>query len=106
MLFSMAGIPPFAGFFGKFYIFIAAIESKLFTLAIIGVTTSVVAAFYYIKIIKVIYFEESINDFEIVLNKKIKTVILLTSIFVLFFIVFQSPIINLSQMSSYAIFNQ
>ena len=54
----MAGIPPLAGFFGKFYIFLAAIEAGLYALAVIGVLTSVVAAFYYLRIVKVMYFDE------------------------------------------------
>ena len=58
MMFSMAGIPPFAGFYGKMFIFLSAIESELYTLAVIGVLTSVVAAFYYLKVIKLMYFDE------------------------------------------------
>src|SRR5690606_1959859 len=54
-MFSMAGIPPLAGFFGKLYVFLAAIEAELYTLAVIGVVTSVVAAFYYLRIVKVMY---------------------------------------------------
>ena len=104
IMLSMAGIPPFAGFFGKFYIFTAAIESKLFILAIIGVLSSVVAAFYYIRIIKVIYFEESIDNLELSLNNKMKFVISLSFIFIVFFIIFQSPIIKLSQLSAISIF--
>ena len=57
LMFSLAGIPPLAGFFGKFYIFIAAIESNLLLLAIVGILASVVGAFYYLRIIKVIYFD-------------------------------------------------
>src|SRR5438045_9489763 len=58
LLFSLAGIPPLAGFFAKFYVFVAAIKAGLFTLAVIGVLASVVGAFYYLSIIKVMYFEE------------------------------------------------
>ncbi|MES2983672.1 MAG: NADH-quinone oxidoreductase subunit NuoN [Pseudomonadota bacterium] len=64
MMFSMAGIPPFAGFYGKFFIFFSAIESGLYPLAIIGVLTSVVAAFYYLKIVKVMYFDEPVLGLE------------------------------------------
>ena len=64
LMFSLAGIPPLAGFFGKFYIFIAAIESNLLLLAIVGILASVVGAFYYLRIIKVIYFDESKNSFD------------------------------------------
>ena len=56
ILFSLAGIPPLAGFFGKFYVFIAVIESKMYTLAIIGLLSTVISAFYYLRIIKIIYF--------------------------------------------------
>jgi NADH-quinone oxidoreductase subunit N len=58
MMFSMAGIPPFAGFYGKMFVFLSAIEAELYTLAVIGVLTSVVAAFYYLKVIKLMYFDE------------------------------------------------
>ena len=56
-LFSLAGIPPLAGFFAKFYIFMAVIKAELFALAVIGLVTSVISAFYYLKIIKIIYFD-------------------------------------------------
>lgn len=58
LLFSLAGIPPLAGFFGKLYVFLAAVEAKLYILAVLGVLSSVVGAFYYIRIVKLIYFDE------------------------------------------------
>ena len=58
LLFSLAGIPPLAGFFAKFYVFLAAIKAGLFTLAVIGVVTSVVGAYYYLPIVKIMYFDE------------------------------------------------
>ena len=61
MMFSLAGIPPLAGFFAKFYVFAAAIEAGLFVLAVIGVVTSVVGAYYYIRIVKVMYFDEPVE---------------------------------------------
>jgi NADH-quinone oxidoreductase subunit N len=64
ILFSMAGIPPLAGFFAKFYVFLAAIEAELFWLAVVGVVTSVVSAFYYLAIIAKMYFQEPAADFE------------------------------------------
>ena len=103
-MFSMVGIPPFAGFFGKFYIFIAAIESGFLFLALIGVLSSVVAAFYYIRIVKVIYFDEAKNNFELVLNYKVKIVILLTTLFVSLFIFYPSLLIKFSNLASYSIF--
>jgi NADH-quinone oxidoreductase subunit N len=64
LLFSMAGIPPLAGFFAKFYVFLAAIEAELFWLAVVGVVTSVVSTFYYLAIIAKMYFQEPVAEFE------------------------------------------
>ena len=58
IMLSMAGIPPFIGFFGKFYVFVAAIESGLYLLSILGVLASVISAYYYLRIIKVMYFDD------------------------------------------------
>jgi NADH-quinone oxidoreductase subunit N len=63
LLFSLAGIPPLAGFFAKFYVFLAAIQSGLYVLAVIGVLASVVGAYYYLRIIKLMYFDESAGEF-------------------------------------------
>src|SRR5690606_14989695 len=60
MMFSMAGIPPFAGFFGKFFVFYAAVKSGLIVLTVIGVLSSVIAAFYYLRIVKIMYFDEAV----------------------------------------------
>tara|TARA_Y100000590_G_C15701865_1_gene1007096 strand:- start:428 stop:1861 length:1434 start_codon:yes stop_codon:yes gene_type:complete len=100
MMFSMAAVPPFAGFFAKFYIFIAAIESNLFFLALVGVLSSVVAAFYYIRIVKVMYFDQLTNNFELTLNYRVKLVILLSSAFISLFIIKPSLIINISDLVS------
>src|SRR4029078_10397914 len=64
LLFSLAGIPPLAGFFAKFYVFLAAIKAGLFTLAVIGVLTSVVGAYYYLAIVKIMYFDEPARGFQ------------------------------------------
>ncbi len=64
ILFSLAGIPPLAGFFAKFYIFMSVIESGMYTLAIIGLVTTVVSAFYYIRIVKIMYFDDPRKPFE------------------------------------------
>jgi NADH-quinone oxidoreductase subunit N len=63
LLFSLAGIPPLAGFFAKFYVFLAAIKAGLYLLAVIGVLTSVVGAFYYLTIVKIMYFDEPVKGF-------------------------------------------
>ncbi|MFN8983073.1 MAG: proton-conducting transporter membrane subunit, partial [Alphaproteobacteria bacterium] len=58
-MFSMAGIPPLAGFFGKLYVFLAAVQGGFWTLAVVGVLTSVISAFYYLRVVKVMYFDEA-----------------------------------------------
>jgi NADH-quinone oxidoreductase subunit N len=63
-MFSMAGIPPLAGFFGKFYIFLSAIDAGLVYLAVLGVLSSVIAAFYYLKIVKILYLDEPKEAFD------------------------------------------
>ena len=72
ILFSLAGIPPLAGFFAKFYIFLAVIEAKMFTLAIIGLLTTVISAFYYLRIIKIIYFDKPKKPFDEIYSWSLK----------------------------------
>ena len=69
ILFSLAGIPPLGGFFAKFYGFTAVVEQKMYALAIIGLLTTVISAFYYLKIIKTIYFDDSVISFDVTKNK-------------------------------------
>ena len=69
ILFSLAGIPPLGGFFAKFYVFTAVVEQKMYALAIIGLLTTVISAFYYLKIIKTIYFDDSVISFDVAKNK-------------------------------------
>src|ERR1700746_345231 len=64
LLFSLAGVPPLAGFFAKWYVFTAAIHANLFTLAVIGVVTSVVGAFYYLSIVKVMFFDDPLSKLD------------------------------------------
>jgi NADH-quinone oxidoreductase subunit N len=64
LFFSLAGIPPLAGFFAKFYVFLAAIKAGLYTLAVIGVLTSVVGAYYYLTIVKIMYFDDPAKAFQ------------------------------------------
>jgi NADH-quinone oxidoreductase subunit N len=64
LLFSLAGIPPLAGFFAKFYVFLAAIQAGLYLLAVIGVLTSVIGAYYYLAIVKIMYFDEPVKGFQ------------------------------------------
>tara|TARA_Y100001954_G_C15412714_1_gene408271 strand:- start:168 stop:608 length:441 start_codon:yes stop_codon:yes gene_type:complete len=98
IMLSMAGIPPFIGFFGKFYVFIAAIENELYFLSILGVLASVISAYYYLRIIKIMYFDdnnsESLVIFKISFQSK---VILSLSLFIIIcFIFYPSLLINIS----------
>ena len=69
ILFSLAGVPPLGGFFAKFYVFVAVLEQQMYTLAIIGLVTTVMSAFYYLKIIKTIYFDDNVITFDPAKNK-------------------------------------
>ncbi len=87
MLFSLAGIPPLAGFFAKFYIFMAVIEKSMYFLAIVGLLSTVVAAFYYLRLIKIIYFDKPKDEFEKDHNLGLKiTLAISTGILALYFI--------------------
>jgi len=90
ILFSLAGIPPLAGFFAKFYIFMAVIEAKMYTLAIIGLVTSVISAFYYLRIIKIIYFDKPKKPFDEIYDWGIKSSLILSSIFILIYFIYPS----------------
>jgi NADH-quinone oxidoreductase subunit N len=90
ILFSLAGMPPLAGFFAKFYIFMAVIEAKMYTLAIIGLVTTVVSAFYYLRIIKVIYFDKPIEPFEENYDWGLKASLVLSTILILIYFIYPS----------------
>jgi NADH-quinone oxidoreductase subunit N len=91
-MFSLAGIPPFAGFWGKYFIFTAAVQSGMWTLAIIGVLTSVVGAYYYIRIIKVIYFDAAEEAFDRC-PASLAVVAAAGALFTTFFVVFPAPFV-------------
>jgi NADH-quinone oxidoreductase subunit N len=104
-MFAMAGIPPTAGFFSKLYIFLAAIDAHLTGLAIIGVLASVVGAFYYLRIVKVMYFDEPQGAFERV-APELKGVLVVTAIVVLFFILLPDPLVGGAQVAAQSLFGQ
>jgi NADH-quinone oxidoreductase subunit N len=91
LLFSLAGIPPLAGFWAKWYVFLAAINAGLYPLAVIGVVTSVVAAFYYLRIIKIMWFDESVGAFQPMAGE-LRVVLGLSGAFVLFYVLIGGPI--------------
>jgi len=90
VLFSLAGIPPLAGFFAKFYIFTAVIEESMYFLAIVGLLSTVIAAFYYLRLIKIIYFDIEKEKYETNHNIGLKLSLLISSIFILFYFIYPS----------------
>tara|TARA_B100000941_G_scaffold220445_1_gene162950 strand:+ start:255 stop:1418 length:1164 start_codon:yes stop_codon:yes gene_type:complete len=95
ILFSLAGVPPLGGFFAKFYVFVAVIEKEMYALAIIGLLTTVMSAFYYLKIIKTIYFDDSIISFEETKNRTAQLSIFTSCSILLTFFLYPSTLNNL-----------
>ena len=103
-MFSLAGLPPTAGFFGKLYIFLAAIDAKLTGLAVIGVVTSVVGAFYYFRIVKVMYFDEPTGAFDQPIAGELKGVLVVTALVTLFFFLLPGPVIGSAEVAAASLF--
>jgi len=102
-MFSMAGIPPLAGFFAKFYIFLAAVQSGMWTLAVIGVLTSVVGCFYYLRIIKVMFFDPAEPAFD-PRSTSLSFVAYATGAFTLLFFIFPAAFIGAANQAAKALF--
>ncbi len=102
-MFSMAGIPPLAGFFGKFYVFMAAIEAKLYILAVVGVLSSVVGAFYYLRLIKIMYFDEPEPAFD-VMGSDIAVITGVTAVASVVFFLFLSPAVSRAAAAAASLF--
>ena len=103
-MFSLAGVPPAAGFFGKLYIFLAAIDAKLTGLAVIGVVASVVGAFYYLRIVKVMYFDEPVAAFDGPIASELKGVLLVTALVTLFFFLLPGPVVGSAEVAASSLF--
>jgi NADH-quinone oxidoreductase subunit N len=103
LLFSLAGIPPLAGFWAKWYVFLAAINSGLYALAVIGVLTSVVAAFYYLRIIKIMWFDETAGGF-LPMAGELRFVFGLSGAFVLFYVLIGGPISTYAEAAAKSFF--
>ncbi len=87
ILFSLAGIPPLAGFFAKFYVFMSVIQKEMYFLAIVGLLATVIAAFYYLRVIKIIYFDPEQEKFDTSMSLGLKlTLILTTSVILMYFL--------------------
>jgi NADH-quinone oxidoreductase subunit N len=103
LLFSLAGVPPLAGFFAKFYVFTAAIKAGLFTLSVIGVLTSVVGAFYYLNIVKVMYFDEPAGAVD-PMRVELRTVLAVAGIFNLLFVAYPGPLVSAATAAAKSLF--
>ena len=90
ILFSLAGIPPLAGFFAKFYIFVAVVEKSMYLLAIIGLLSTVVSAFYYIRIIKIIYFDPDLESYDKDHHPGLRATLLVSTLFILLYFIYPS----------------
>ena len=103
LLFSLAGIPPLAGFFAKFYVFLAAIEAGLYVLAVIGVLASVVGAYYYLRIVKIMYFDEPAPAFE-PMAVELRVVLGISGAFILLFVFIAGQIGSAAELAAKTLF--
>jgi NADH-quinone oxidoreductase subunit N len=93
-MFSMAGIPPLAGFFGKLYVFLAAIEAGMVGLAVIGVLSSVVASYYYLRIVKVMYFDDTVEVLDRGIGRDMAAVQAVTGALTALFFLYPTPLLS------------
>jgi len=105
-MFAMAGIPPTAGFFSKLYIFLAAIDAHLTGLAIIGVLASVVGAVYYLRIVKLMYFDEPLAAFDRPIAGELKAVLVIAAIVTMFFFLLPDPLVGGAQAAAASLFGR
>ncbi|MEM7215884.1 MAG: NADH-quinone oxidoreductase subunit NuoN [Pseudomonadota bacterium] len=103
LMFSLAGIPPLAGFFAKYFVFVAAIQSGLYALAVIGVLASVVGAYYYLRIIKIMWFDEPADDF-VIMPAELRFVLLCSGIFVTFYVMIAGPVAEVTTTAAASFF--
>ncbi len=103
LMFSLAGIPPLAGFFAKYFVFLAAVKSGLYALAVIGVVASVIGAYYYLLIVKVIYFDEPAEKFD-AMDGEVKWVAYASGAFVLLFVGFANYLVNLAEAAAQSLY--
>ncbi len=93
-MFALAGIPPLAGFFGKYYVFVSAIQSNLTWLAIVGVLSSVISVYFYIRVVVVMYFRDSMEEFKINISSLSLAAVVISALFVLVFGIFPDTLMN------------
>jgi len=103
LLFSMAGVPPLAGFFAKFYVFLAAIKAEMFALAVLGVLTSVVGCYYYLMIVKVMYFDDPAPAFD-PMGRALRAMLAVTGLFVVLFFIYPGPLVDAAGVAAKSLF--
>jgi NADH-quinone oxidoreductase subunit N len=103
LLFSMAGVPPLAGFFGKFYVFLAAIKAGFYILAVIGMLATVVGAYYYLAIVKVMYFDEAAEGFY-AMPVELRVVLAICGVFNILFFVYPGPLVTAASAAARSLF--
>src|SRR5215471_8607080 len=103
LLFSLAGVPPLAGFFAKFYVFLAAIHAGLYALAVIGVLLSVVGAYYYLRIVKIMYFDAPAERFE-PMDTPLAVVLGVTGLFILLYFIYPAPLVAFAGAAAKSLF--
>lgn len=103
-MFSMTGIPPLAGFFGKYFVFLSAVQSGFYALAVIGVLSSVIAAYYYLRIVKVMYFDEPRHTLSKDISSETMIIAYATALFNLLFFIFPTPLLNLAKEAAAILF--
>jgi len=103
LLFSMAGVPPLAGFFAKFYVFLAAIKAGLYVLAVIGVLASVVGAYYYLAIVKIMYFDEPVEGFYN-MPYELRVVLAICGLFNILFFLYPGPLVGVASAAAHSLF--
>ena len=103
LMFSLAGIPPMAGFFAKFYVFVAAVKEGLWPLAVFGVLASVVGAYYYMRIVKIMFFDPPKESF-LAVPSKAAVVMGVAGLLMLFYVVWPAPLIDAADAAARTLF--
>ena len=103
LMFSLAGIPPLAGFFAKYYVLLAAVDAGLYPLAVVGVLASAVAAFYYLRVVKIMYFDEPAPNFD-PSPLAVRAVLALSTISLLVFWIYPTPVMDAASVAAKSLF--
>jgi NADH-quinone oxidoreductase subunit N len=103
-MFSLAGIPPLAGFFGKLFVFRAAVHAELYTLAVLGVLASAVSAYYYLRIVKLMYFDEPTEAFDRPIGGDMSVVLTVSALFTILLTIFPAPVVDAATRAASTLF--